>query len=100
MLEVRLTDSQFTAISEYLRTLIEQHSQLMVQVNNVWIALAVFAAIGIAFIAAMLFAAAWSVKTVNNRQSKTEEMVLDLTGKFNLLIDILLEEARQRKGNG
>jgi len=100
MLEVKLTDSQFTAIGEYLRTLIEQHTQLMVQVNNLWIALVVTGLIDILFISIMLFTAAWSVRTVNKRQNKTEELVLELTGKFNLLIDILLEEARQRKGNG
>ena len=69
-------------------TLLQQHSQLMAEVTNVYLALAVCAFIGVIFLAAMIGAAVWSVRMVNNRQRELE-------AKFTLLIDVLLERARR-----
>lgn len=67
--------------------LFQQHAALMGEIQNVYVALAIFAFIGLAFIVLMFGAAAWSVRMVNGRQRELE-------GKFSLLIDVLLQRAR------
>lgn len=69
--------------------LIRQHLELLDQIRNVYTALAIIAFLGLLFLVVVCGLAVWSVQMVNRRQSALE-------GKFTLLIDVLLEQARQR----
>lgn len=93
----RLTEDQLTVLTHYLDTIELQHGALIQQIQNLWVALVILVSIGILFLACMCFLAAWSVRSVNTKQEQIDAKVLELAGKFNLLIDILLEDARTRK---
>lgn len=90
MLAVRLTETDYSE-------LLQQHTELLIQIDKVWIALVASAFVGLMFILLMMFAAAWSVRTVNKRQSNSEEQIREINSKFTLLIDILLEDAKRRR---
>lgn len=70
--------------------LIRQHVELVAKLDQLWAAFIILILLGLMFLVSMLLAAAWSVHTVNKRQ-------LSLEGKFNLLIDVLLQTEKNRR---
>jgi dolichol kinase len=70
--------------------LLSQHVQLISQVERLWTVFIVLAFLGALLIVVILFAAVWSVRTVNRQQRELE-------GKFTLLIDILLEGVKRER---
>ena len=73
--------------------LVGQHATLIEQLDRIWIVLLLLVFMELLFMAAMVAAAAWSVKTVVGSVGTGQA---ELEGKFRLLIDILLEDARRR----
>jgi len=61
--------------------------------DRIWLGLLFVIFLMMLFIGVVIAAAAWSVRLVINSVEKRQ---LELEGKFTLLIDILLEDARRK----
>lgn len=82
-------------ISEMLR----QHAQILDTLTNLWTAEVLMLWGGLMFIALMLFAAAWSVRSVNRRQDQTERRwearQEQLEQKWVQLVDLLIHNVKE-----
>jgi uncharacterized membrane protein YjgN (DUF898 family) len=86
--------------AEQYGELIKQHTEQLAELQKLWLVFIVLMFLGLIFLVTMLAAAAWSVRTVVNRQVAGEAEItrqqLELQGKFSLLIDVLLKTVRRQ----
>lgn len=73
---------------DQLDNLVNQHTQLLLQMERIWTAFIILAFLGLLFLLAIFITAIWSVRSVNKRQALTE-------GKWNTLVELLIHNAKE-----
>lgn len=86
-------DAQTQAIVD---AVITGHAAILTEMQHVEILLLAGVFLMVIMTGIMFVLSAWGVQRVTNRQAQFGQRIVDLEGKFNLLVDILLKAAEER----